>query len=54
MEQLKLTDSEKLDYINKKIKRIQISTDIQTAIIILAFIGIVNFSELKKKINGKI
>lgn len=54
MEQVKLTDSEKLDYINRKIKRIQISTDIQTAIIILAFIGIVNFASLKKQINGKL
>ena len=53
MEKVQLTDSEKLDILNKRMKRMEVSTHIQTLIILAGFIGVVTFGELLKKINGK-
>jgi hypothetical protein len=53
MQNKQLTDSEKLDILNKRMKRMEISTHIQTFIILAGFIGVVTFGELLKKTNGK-
>ncbi len=43
-----LTVDEKLDAMNKRLKRIQLSTDIQTAIAIIGFLGIITLGSLLK------
>ena len=57
MEQKQLTDSEKLDILSKRIKRMEVSQHIQTAIVIFGFLGILSVATLintvKQKINGK-
>ena len=54
---MQLSDSEKLDAINRRVRRIETSTHIQTFIIIVGFIGIVSFASLvkegKKILNSK-
>ena len=51
-----LTDSEKLDILSQRIKRMEYSQHIQTAIVIIGFLGIISFGALlvkfKKSING--
>lgn len=51
-----LTDSEKIDLLNLRIKRMELSQHIQTAIAIIAFLGILNFgmliSKTKLELNG--
>jgi len=56
MEQIKpLTPDEKLDKMNQRLKRMEASQHIQTAIAIIMFLGIVSFgallSDVKKKIK---
>ena len=49
MQTKQLTDSEKIDLLNTRIKRMEVSQHIQTAIAIIAFLGIVNFGMFLKK-----
>jgi hypothetical protein len=46
-----LTDSEKIDILNKRIKRMEYSQHIQTAIAVIVFLGIVNFGMLLTKVK---
>lgn len=45
---MQMTDSEKLDSIQRRLRRVETSTHIQTFVIILGFIGIVSFASLMK------
>lgn len=47
-----LTDSEKLDVINKRLKHIAASTHIQTAIMIVGFLGILSLGALLTKVKN--
>jgi hypothetical protein len=53
MEQKQLTDSEKLDILSKRMKRIEISTNLQTAIVLIGFLGIISLSTLIEKIKNR-
>ena len=44
-----LTDSQKLDLLNERLKRMQRNSAIQTAIVVLGFIGIISFGALLQK-----
>jgi hypothetical protein len=46
-----LSDSEKIDYLNKRLKRMEYSQHIQTAIAVIVFLGIVNFGVLLTKVK---
>lgn len=54
MEQRQLTDSEKIDVLNKRLKRMEASQHIQTAIAIIVFLGIINFTALVHKAKNTI
>ncbi len=55
MEQEKIfTVDEKLDVLNKRMKHIQWSTDIQTAIIVIGFLGILTFGALIAKVKNSV
>jgi hypothetical protein len=54
MEQRQLTDSEKLDKMNQRLKRMEASQHIQTAIVIIGFLGIVSFASLLSKVKNGI
>ena len=45
---MQMTDSEKLDNIQRRLRHVETSTHIQTFVIILGFIGIVSFASLMK------
>jgi hypothetical protein len=51
-----LTDSEKLNILSQRIKRMEYSQHIQTAIVVIGFLGILSFGALlnkvKKGVNG--
>ncbi len=52
MEQKKeFTDAEKLDILNKRLKHIQWSTDIQTAIMVIGFLGVISIGVLITKVK---
>jgi len=57
-QEVKLTDSEKIDAMFRRQKRMEISTHTQTLIMIATFFGIISiasiFSEVKNITNGKI
>lgn len=44
-----LTDSEKLNILSQRIKRMEISQHIQTGIVIIGFLGIISFGALIKE-----
>ena len=44
-----MSDSEKLDEISKRLKRVEINSHIHLIVIVLGFIGIVSVKELIKK-----
>jgi len=46
-----MTDSEKLDLLNKRMKRAEISQNIQTALTVIAFLGIVSLGSLIVKVK---
>lgn len=50
-----LTDSEKLDILSKRMKRMEASTHLHTLIVVIGFLGIVSMgallSDVKKKVN---
>lgn len=54
MEQKQLTDSEKLDKLNLRLKRMEISQHIQTIIVVIGFLGIISFGALLNKVKAKI
>ncbi len=49
-----LSDSQKLDILNRRLKRMETSQHIQTAIAIVVFLGIINFSMLLTKLKKDI
>jgi len=49
-----LSDSEKLDILNRRLKRMETSQHIQTAIAIIVFLGILNFSMLVGKLKKEL
>jgi hypothetical protein len=49
-----LTDSEKLDILNKRMKRIEFSTNLHTLVVIIGFLGIVSLASVIDKIKHKI
>lgn len=51
MDTKQLTDSEKIDILNKRLKRMEYSQHIQTAIAVIVFLGIVNFGMLLSKVK---
>ena len=52
MEQKQLTDSEKLDILSKRMKRAEISQNIQTVITVVAFLGIISLGTLIHKLKN--
>jgi hypothetical protein len=52
MEQKQLTDSEKLDILSKRMKRAEISQNIQTVITIVGFLGILSLGTLIGKLKN--
>jgi len=52
MEQKPLTDSEKLDLLSKRMRRAEISQNIQTVITIIGFLGVVSLGALISKIKN--
>jgi hypothetical protein len=52
IEQKKLTDSEKLDIISKRMKRAEVSQNIQTVITIIGFLGVISLGTLISKIKN--
>lgn len=48
-----MTDSEKLDIINKEVKRIKIIHSIGVIVVVLGFFGIASFIDLKSKLQTK-
>ena len=53
MEQKVLTDSEKLDVISQRMKRMEASVHLHTAIVVIGFLGIVSLGSLISKIKNK-
>lgn len=49
-----LSDSQKLDILNRRLKRMETSQHIQSAIAIVVFLGIINFSMLLTKLKKDI
>jgi hypothetical protein len=52
MEQKQLTDSEKLDILSKRMKRAEISQNVQTIITIVGFLGILSLGTLISKLKN--
>lgn len=46
-----MTDTEKLDDIRKKLRKMEIESKIQLAVVILAFLGILSLPQLINKIK---
>jgi hypothetical protein len=53
MADLQTIDS-KIDVINKRIRRMEIESKIQVAIVILAFVGVLSLTDLMRKIKSNI
>lgn len=47
-----MTDSEKLDKINERLKRVEINSHIHIAIVIIGFLGIASLKSLINKAKG--
>jgi len=52
IQQKQLTDSEKLDILSKRMKRAEVSQNIQTVITIVGFLGIISLGTLISKIKN--
>lgn len=48
------TDSEKLDHIHKQMRRMEVSTHIQTGIAIIGFLGLLGLISIADKLKNKI
>lgn len=46
-----LTDSQKLDVINERVKRMEIIHAVHTVVVVLAFIGILHIGDIVKKLK---
>lgn len=46
-----MTDSEKLDVIEKRLRRVEISSYIHVAVVIIGFLGVLTLSEMIGKIK---
>lgn len=46
-----MTDSEKLDVIEKRLRRVEVSSYIHVAVVIIGFLGIVTLGEMIGKIK---
>jgi hypothetical protein len=53
MEQKQYTDSEKLDHIHKQMRRMEISTHIQTGIAIIGFLGLLGLISIADKLKNQ-
>lgn len=51
MENKNLTDSEKLDHIHKQMRRMEISTHVQTALAIIGFLGVLGLIQIAGKLK---
>ncbi len=49
-----MTDTEKLDDIRKKLRKMEIESKIQVVVVILTFVGIISLPHLIKKIKNSI
>ena len=49
-----LTDSQKIDRLNQRLKRMEASQHLQTAVVILGFLGIFSFASLAKKFTDNL
>jgi hypothetical protein len=49
----KYTDSEKLDHIHKQMRRMEVSTHIQTGIAIIGFLAVIGLINIANKLKGK-
>jgi hypothetical protein len=47
------TDSEKLDHIHRQMRRMEVSTHIQTGIAIIGFLALVGLIQIAGKLKGK-
>lgn len=54
MEKTNLTTDEKLDVVNQRLQHIQRSSDIQTALMILGFLGILSIGALVDVVRKEI
>jgi hypothetical protein len=54
MEEKQLTDSQKLDILNKRMKRIETSTHIHTIVVIIGFLGVISLGSLIQNLKSKI
>ena len=50
-EEYKMTDTEKLDDIRKKLRKMEIESKIQVVVVILTFVGIISLPSLINKIK---
>jgi hypothetical protein len=48
------TDSEKLDHIHKQMRRMEVSTHIQTGIAIIGFLAVLGLISIADKLKNKI
>jgi hypothetical protein len=46
-----ITDSQKLDIIEKRLRRMEVSTHIHTAVVIIGFLGIISLGAMLGKIK---
>jgi len=46
-----LTDSQKLDIIEKRLRRMEVSTHIHTAVVIIGFLGIISLGTMLSKLK---
>jgi len=51
VENKNLTDSEKLDHIHKQMRRMEVSTHIQTAIAVICFLGVLGLVNVAGKLK---
>ena len=49
-----MTDSEKLNILSQRMKRMEISQHIQTGIVIVGFLGILSFGALLNKVKKSV
>jgi hypothetical protein len=53
MEKKVYTDSEKLDHIHRQMRRMEVSTHVQTGIAIIGFLALVGLIQIAGKLKGK-
>jgi len=53
VENNQLTDSQKLDHIHKQMRRMEISTHVQTVVAIIGFLGVLGLIQIAGKFKSK-